>query len=83
MSDEGFWVGNSPEQRVFVFITEKARGTRGESPFQVKSGQIVKITGTMRPTASLIPQDLDRADGLDQLRTQKYAIAADELTLQQ
>ena len=49
VSDEGFWVGNSPEQRVFVFITEAARGTQGESPFQVQPGQIVEIAGTMQP----------------------------------
>jgi hypothetical protein len=82
VSDEGFWVGNSPEQRVFVFITEAARGTQGESPFQVQPGQIVEITGTMQP-ATTLPQDLEDADGRAQLETQGFLVAADALTLVQ
>ena len=67
---------------MFVFITETARGTQGESPFQVQPGQIVEITGTMQPVASL-PQDLDDADGRTQLETQGFLVAAEALTLVQ
>jgi len=83
VSDEGFWVGTSPETRVFVFITEAARGTQGESPFQVAPGQIVELSGTLEPAASIIPQDLDEADGRSQLEAQGMAIAAQTLQLVQ
>jgi hypothetical protein len=43
VSDEGFWVGSSAKGRVFVFLTPEARQSQGESGFQVKAGQTVKL----------------------------------------
>ena len=42
-ADEGFWVGSSPSDRVWVQLTGKA----GESPYTVKKGDLVSFTGTV------------------------------------
>jgi|GEM_PF-5803020 len=81
VSDEGFWIGTSPQDRVFVFITEAARGTSGESPFQVAAGQVVNLTATVQPIDGLVPADLDAADGRAQLESQGVLLAADQLQL--
>ena len=45
VSDEGFWVGASPAERVFVRLV-----TGGvESPVQVEAGRTVSFTGTVTP----------------------------------
>lgn len=71
VADEGFWVGDSPSNRIFVFLSDQAKNAQGESPFQVKAGQRVDFTGVVKP----LPQDLtpfgvDQSEGSDQLRQQ-------------
>lgn len=47
VADEGFWVGSSAAQRVFVFLTPEARRSAGESAFQVREGQRLDLNGTV------------------------------------
>jgi hypothetical protein len=47
VADEGFWVGSSTTDRVFVHLTPQARKTNGESPFQVKAGQRIDLAGAV------------------------------------
>jgi hypothetical protein len=42
-ADEGFWVGTSEKNRVWVQLT----GVRGESDYKVKEGDSVDFTGTV------------------------------------
>ena len=42
-ADEGFWVGTSDEQRLWVQLT----GEAGESPYQVQEGDTVDFEGTV------------------------------------
>ena len=42
VGDEGFWIGTSPQQRVFVQLR-----IDGESPFRVRQGQVVDLDGTV------------------------------------
>ena len=83
VSDEGFWVGSSPTDRVFVFLTPQARQSSGESGFQVKAGQTVELTGStvgidQAPEAvgGVAPNE-----GLDQLRQQGSFVRADAVKL--
>jgi hypothetical protein len=77
VAGEGFWAGTSESQRVFVFLTPRARATAGESPFQVRAGQRVDLTGTVKA----VPQDLtslgvDESEGASQLRSQGQYVEA-------
>jgi hypothetical protein len=82
VADEGFWVGSSPTDRVFVFLTAEARTTQGESPFQVQAGQRIDLEGTLiaLPTA---PADLgvEPPEGADQLAGQGHLIEATNVSL--
>jgi hypothetical protein len=64
-ADEGFWVGTSDEQRVWVQLT----GEEGESPYQVTEGDVVDFEGTVvAHDASFAEQvGLADADGAAQL----------------
>ena len=46
-ADEGFWVGASETDRLWVQLT----GTRGESDYTVKQGDTVDFTGTVTRAA--------------------------------
>jgi hypothetical protein len=81
VSDEGFWVGASPEQRVFVFLTPEARGNDGESPFQVAAGQMVNVTGPVATVDQTVVAGLDAADGIEQLTTQGHYVRATGIQL--
>jgi hypothetical protein len=81
VSDEGFWVGTSEQNRVFVFLSTEARGSSGESPFQVVGGQTVEIAGTLVSTDGRIPADVTARDGLQQLTDQHVLINATSLAL--
>ena len=52
VSDEGFWVGNSTTDRVFVYLTPEARQANGESSFRVTAGQSVQLTGELTDVAA-------------------------------
>jgi hypothetical protein len=82
VADEGFWVGSSPQQRVFVFLSESARQSAGESGFQVEAGQTVQLSGEVSPLEGQ-PSELgvEDAEGADQLRTQAAYITAETVSL--
>jgi hypothetical protein len=82
VADEGFWVGSSEQSRAFVFLTPQARMRAGESPFQVRAGQRVDLTGVVKPVpADITPFGVDRIEGADQLRAQGYYVEANSVRL--
>lgn len=66
-ADEGFWVGTSATDRVWVQIIGG-----GESPYKVTAGDKVDFTGTVVANATDFPATvgLTAADGAAQLTTQ-------------
>jgi hypothetical protein len=78
VSDEGFWIGSSPEERLFVRLA-----TAGESPFQVVAGQTVTFSATVSP----VPADglgqwgVDAGEGAEQLIDQGYFLNVDDASL--
>jgi hypothetical protein len=64
-SDEGFWIGSSDTDRVWVQLTVPA----GESPFTVQPGQRLDFTGPMTAHGADFAQvvGVDAAEGADQL----------------
>ncbi len=82
VADEGFWVGPSPTDRIFVSLLPQARGSAGESAFQVRKGQRVDVAGTLRPVPSnLAALGVDEAEGAAQLRSQGQYIEATTVRL--
>lgn len=83
VADEGFWVGRSASDRAFVYLTPQARTTQGESPFQVRAGQRVDLTGTI---GLLGPDGARRlgvadAEGARQLTSQRGYVVATKVHL--
>ena len=82
VADEGFWVGDDTTNRIFVFLTDEAKAAEGESPFQVKAGQRVDFTGTIKPIPDdLPPFGLEAAEGSEQLRQQGHYIELTKVAL--
>jgi len=82
VADEGFWVGQSEQSRAFVFLSPQARSKPGESPFQVKAGQRIDLTGVVKPVpADLTPFGVDQAEGSGQLRSQGHYVEATSVRL--
>lgn len=83
VSDEGFWVGTSASERVFVVLTPEARGGAGESPFQVQAGQSINLAGTLvpLPAAGAGALGVEAAEGGDQLATQGHVVEATQVAL--
>ncbi|RBY88280.1 hypothetical protein [Blastococcus sp. TF02A-26] len=71
-ADEGFWVGTSDTDRVWVQLT----GEAGESPYQVQEGDTVDFEGTVvAHDAGFAGQvGVDPAEGADQLTQQAQHI---------
>lgn len=46
-ADEGFWVGTSDSERIWVQLTGD-----GESPYQVEAGDVIDLQGTLVPHAA-------------------------------
>ena len=67
-ADEGFWVGTSDADRVWVQLT----GASGESPYTVQEGDSVDFTGSVVPhDAGFADQvGVDEAEGASQLTGQ-------------
>ncbi|TFV86176.1 hypothetical protein [Blastococcus sp. CT_GayMR16] len=67
-ADEGFWVGTSDQQRVWVQLT----GEVGESPYQVTEGDTVDFEGTVvaHDAAFAAGVGVDDAEGAGQLTSQ-------------
>jgi len=78
-ADEGFWVGSSETDRVWVQLTGAS-----ESPFQVTAGQRVSFTSTVESTPSDFPAQLgvDEAEGAEQLMSQRQHLRVDRSTLE-
>ena len=72
-ADEGFWVGSSEQDRLWVQLT----GTRGESDYKVKQGDTVDFTGTVTPAAQGFPAEvgLTDAEGAAQLTDQGFYVS--------
>lgn len=82
VSDEGFWLGPSATERVFVALLPQARGTAGESPFQVREGQRVELAGKLRPVPSNVASlGVEESEGAAQLRSQGEYIEATSVRL--
>ena len=75
-ADEGFWLGTSETERVWVQLT----GEAGESPYQVQAGDTVDFQGTVVPNPSGFSQQVGiaEADGAAQLTQQGYHIEVDK-----
>ncbi len=81
VADEGFWVGTSEVDRVYVIYQ-----TGGfESPPDVDAGQLVSFLGALEPaTGDLAPQfRLTDAEGLSLLRAQGYYISVGSVEILQ
>jgi len=78
VSDEGFWIGSGPGERLFVQLQ-----IDGESPFQVQAGQLVDLEGTVIPVSADPEAELgvDAAEGRDELVQQGFLILTDRLSL--
>ena len=78
-ADEGFWVGTSDTQRVWVQLT----GTAGESPYQVRQGDRVDFTGTVvaHDPGFAATVGVDDAEGAAQLTAQAQHIEVDRAAL--
>jgi RNA polymerase sigma factor (sigma-70 family) len=75
VADEGFWVGASPTNRLFVHL-DVAR----ESRQQVRAGQRVSFNGTMRKLAEDPAQlGLEPGEGATQLNKQGAYVVAEDL----
>ena len=82
VADEGFWAGTDQSRRVFVFLTPQARSRPGESPFQVRAGQSVDFTGTLKAVPrDLTPFGVDESEGATQLRSQGQYVEATTVRL--
>ena len=72
-ADEGFWVGTSQSDRIWVQLT----GTRGESDYKVKEGDTVDFTGTVTQAPEGFAADVGvtAAEGAAQLTQQGHYVA--------
>ncbi|MDP9404040.1 MAG: hypothetical protein M3P85_12125 [Actinomycetota bacterium] len=72
----------STSDRVVVFLTPASAHQRGESPFQVRAGQRVDLTGTVKPVPNdVTPFGVDDSEGAGQLRSQGNYIEATRIGL--
>lgn len=79
-ADEGFWIGNSKTDRVWVQLTGKA----GETPYQVKAGDLVDFTGgKVVPNGAGFASSVgvSAAEGAAQLTAEKSHIAVSKAAL--
>jgi hypothetical protein len=78
-SDEGFWVGSSDTDRVWVELTVPA----GESPYQVTPGQLVDFTGpvTAHDAGFAGQVGVDAAEGADQLTKEAAHVSVQKADL--
>lgn len=72
-ADEGFWVGSSTENRLWVQLTN----TGGESDYRVKQGDSIDFTGTVKTAAAdfAAAAGVTADEGADQLTRQGHYIA--------
>jgi hypothetical protein len=67
-ADEGFWLGTSETERVWVQLT----GEAGESPYQVQGGDLVDFEGMVEAHDAAFAEQvgIDDAEGAQQLADQ-------------
>jgi len=67
-ADEGFWVGNTRGDRIWVQLV----GRPPESPYHVKEGDVVSFVGTVAPNRDHFAGrvGVDAAEGAAQLDAQ-------------
>lgn len=82
VSDEAFWVGSGSSQ-VLVHLSPAARGGSGESPYQVKAGDTVDLTGTVQRATAGTADDLGitAAEGAERLRSAGALVEARRVSL--
>ena len=82
-ADEGFWVGSSEQERVFVFVTPEARQSQGESSFQVTAGQTVQLEGAVTALQETpeVAEGVTADEGADQLALQGAYVRAERVDL--
>ncbi len=75
-ADEGFWVGTSVSNRIWVQLT----GDAGESAYQVKEGDTVDFTGVITSHDATFPTTVGvtRQEGADQLTQQGGHLSVDK-----
>ncbi len=73
-ADEGFWVGSSTKDRLWVQLIGKA----GESPYKVRTGDSVTFTGRLIKNTPGFARaaGVTSGEGKAQLETQGYHIDA-------
>ena len=81
VADEGFWVGSSAADRVFVYLTPEARKSNGESGFQVKAGQSIDLNGTVAKLKDAGSLGVTDSEGAAQLQKQGSYITATSVRL--
>ena len=82
VADEGFWVGDASSSRVFVFLSDQAKASEGESPFQVEAGQSIDFTGVVKPLpADVADLGVEADEGADQLRQQGHFLELSRVAL--
>jgi RNA polymerase sigma factor (sigma-70 family) len=66
-ADEGFWIGDGPDRRLWVQLTEP-----GESPVTVRPGQAISFRGLVvaTPPGMAAAAGVDAGEGADQLEQQ-------------
>ena len=72
-ADEGFWVGSSATDRLWVQLS----GTHGESDYTVKQGDSIDFTGTVKAASKSFASSvgLTAAEGAGQLTQQGHYIS--------
>jgi RNA polymerase sigma factor (sigma-70 family) len=72
-ADEGFWIGDGPDRRLWVQLTDV-----GESPVAVRAGQRVSVRGTVAatPPGMAAGVGVDAAEGAAQLEGQGAHVTA-------
>jgi hypothetical protein len=81
VADEGFWVGDAAS-RIFVHLSDQAKASAGESPFQVRAGQRVDFTGTVTPNpADVGDLGVTAREGAEQLRSQGHHLELSRVAL--
>ena len=79
-ADEGFWVGSSDTERVWVQLT----GAAGESPYQVQEGDVLDFEGAVVAHDQAFPTEVgvDEASGAAQLTEQGHHIEVEKSAVQ-